>query len=389
MSSNDKNAQVKLESEIIEYKGADIDIKKQTNEKNFQIESLSMSIADINLRSKNNSVTGNVRSGLNPPNHKDVKMNDDPEEGWEQVGGRKKSKSRSKQALSNNPNLHQNGISMANQKPQAKDSSAGHKSSQRKASTPTSNSSLNHRKTIDRKEKSKPSIHKQKDTSSAGSNTSPGSTLPKPAIELPITSDGSIATDNAAKSAINIHRLEETNQTLYSDGLKTLSTQSVSISNMSRDNNNILDSLDKNSVINETQNNQNSINGFNEMTMNNKIQSNSSCKTEECIVTNLTSKENNTERTENEINEALKLTALTDENLNYAKEEIPPGVCDMIITSNILVQEKVESSAVELYSSSDARIPDICDDKQFHKDIPGIELFRLLMKLWFQFNYTT
>merc|ERR1712203_130702 len=216
--------------------------------------------------------------------------------------------SKSKQVSSNNTNLHQNGINLNTQKSQVKDSYGGHKGSQRKASAPNPNSTITHRKQIDKRDKIRPTPNKQKHSVSQSSNSSLKSSSQKYASELTMPfngTDDSLAIQNTLQSQIYIQTSEKPNLPSPSNGHDSPRMQSGSISDIKSDTDKELsDSLDKYSVINESQDDKKSISGFEEfreMTNNNLTPSNESCDVN-YIGSNSIQEKNTPEQLENEVN---------------------------------------------------------------------------------------
>ena len=346
--------------------------------KQLRSEKISLTTSISSSKSKISSISNQVDSVIYPTNKED-KMNEDNDEGWEvAVGGRKKSKSKSKQVSSNSTNLHQNGINLNTQKSQVKDNYGGHKGSQRKASAPTPNSTITHRKQIDKRDKTRPTPNKQKHSVSQSSNTSLNNSSQKYASEVTLPfneTDDSQAIQNTLQSTTFIQTSEKHNLASSSNGHETPRMQSDSISDIKSDTDKELsDSLGKNSVINEPQDDKKPINGFEELrkvTNNNLTPSNQTCDAN-CIGSNSNQGKNTPEQLENELNYALK-TSILDENLNYEKEESTSQVSDDLLKSpNIPNQDTLEPTN-DFQTTNEAHTPIICEEKQIPKSIQGIE----------------
>ena len=368
----------KFAFESKEKQNSEFKPNSEARHKQLRSEKLSLTTSISSSKSKISSISNQVDSVIYPTNKED-KMNEDNDEGWEvAVGGRKKSKSKSKQVSSNSTNLHQNGINLNTQKSQVKDSYGGHKGSQRKASAPTPNSTITHRKQIDKRDKTRPTPNKQKHSVSQSSNTSLNNSSQKYASEVTLPfneTDDSLAIQNTLQSTTFIQTSEKHNLASSSNGHETPRMQSDSISDIKSDTDKELsDSLGKNSVINEPQDDKKPINGFEELrkvTNNNLTPSNQTCDAN-CIGSNSNQGKNTPEQLENELNYALK-TSILDENLNYEKEESTSQVSDDLLKSpNIPYQDTLEPTN-DFQTTNEAHTPIICEEKQIPKSIQGIE----------------
>lgn len=349
----------------------------EARHKQLRSEKISLTTPIPSSKSKTSSISNQVDSVI--PNNREDKMNEDNDEGWEvAVGGRKKSKIKTKQVSSNNTNLHQNGINLNTQKSQVKDSYGGHKGSQRKSSAPTPNSTITHRKQIDKRDKTRPTPNKQKHSVSQSSNSSLNSSSQKYASEVTMPfngTDDSLAIQNTSQSSTYIQTSEKHTLASPSNGHETPRMQSDSISEIKSDTEiELSDSLGKNSVINEPQDDKTPINGYEEyrkMTNNNLAPSNESCDVNN-IGSNSIQGKNTPEQLENELNYALK-TSILDENLNYEKKESTSQVSsDLLTSSNIPYQDTLEPSS-DFQTSHAAHTPIICEEKKIQKHIQGIE----------------
>jgi len=95
----------------------EITINSKTSQKQVQSENSSSSTSVAHFKSKNHNYSGKVELDHNILSNHVLKMNEDTEGEWEVAGGgRKKSKSKAKQSLSNTANLYQNGINGSNSK---------------------------------------------------------------------------------------------------------------------------------------------------------------------------------------------------------------------------------------------------------------------------------
>ena len=368
----------KFAFESKEKQNSEFKPNSEARHKQLRSEKISLTTSISSSKSKISSISNQVDSVIYPTNKED-KMNEDNDEGWEvAVGGRKKSKSKSKQVSSNSTNLHQNGINLNTQKSQVKDSYGGHKGSQRKASAPTPNSTITHRKQIDKRDKTRPTPNKQKHSVSQSSNTSLNNSSQKYASEVTLPfneTDDSLAIQNTLQSTTFIQTSEKHNLASSSNGHETPRMQSDSISDIKSDTDKELsDSLGKNSVINEPQDDKKPINGFEELrkvTNNNLTPSNQTCDAN-CIGSNSNQGKNTPEQLENELNYALK-TSILDENLNYEKEESTSQVSDDLLKSpNIPYQDTLEPTN-DFQTTNEAHTPIICEEKQIPKSIQGIE----------------
>ena len=368
----------KFAFESKEKQNSEFKPNSEARHKQLRSEKISLTTSISSSKSKISSISNQVDSVIYPTNKED-KMNEDNDEGWEvAVGGRKKSKSKSKQVSSNSTNLHQNGINLNTQKSQVKDSYGGHKGSQRKASAPTPNSTITHRKQIDKRDKTRPTPNKQKHSVSQSSNTSLNNSSQKYASEVTLPfneTDDSLAIQNTLQSTTFIQTSEKHNLASSSNGHETPRMQSDSISDIKSDTDKELsDSLGKNSVINEPQDDKKPINGFEELrkvTNNNLTPSNQTCDAN-CIGSNSNQGKNTPEQLENELNYALK-TSILDENLNYEKEESTSQVSDDLLKSpNIPYQDTLEPTT-DFQTTNEAHTPIICEEKQIPKSIQGIE----------------
>ena len=350
----------------------------EARHKQLRSEKLSLTTSISSSKSKASSISNQIDSVIYPTNKED-KMNEDNDEGWEvAVGGRKKSKSKSKQVSGNNTNLHQNGINLNTQKSQVKDSYGGHKGSQRKASAPNPNSTITHRKQIDKRDKIRPTPNKQKHSVSQSSNSSLKSSSQKYASEVTVPfngTDDSLAIQNTLQSQTYIQTSDKPNLPSPSNGHDSPRMQSGSISDIKSDTDKELsDSLDKNSVINEPQDDKKSISGFEEfrkMTNNNLTPSNESCDVN-YIGSNLIQEKNTPEQLENEVNCALK-SSILDENLNYEKEESTSQVSDDLLTSSKIPYQDTLEPTKDFQTSNEAYTPILSEEKQIQKSIQGIE----------------
>ena len=315
----------------------EITINSKTCQKQVHSENSSSSISVAHFKSKNHNYSSKVELDHNIQSNHVLKMNEDTEGEWEVAGGgRKKSKSKAKQSISNTTNLYQNGINVNNSKIQVKTCNGGQKGSQRKVSAPTPISTTNNkRSTFDKKDKNRNISVKSINAATINSNASNdyekysgvSTTNSNERNDSPITHDISERPSkiNSSEKTLTIFSTNSyTNSIHQSEEAKI--TQQDSMGNIAYASKNTpFKSFNDKSVINESLQDDNSKDDSNEKTQTiyrseDQIPLQKSWEDENRNGTIMMSKEIDIQEPENKSNNHTKETFLVDENLNLTKE---------------------------------------------------------------------
>ena len=378
----------------------DVSINSVKGLKEVDSRKLLQNSSDTNLESKNHSDTKKVEEKSDTSSIKVFKMNEDTEGGWEVAGGgRKKSKSKLKQVPgNNNAQSYQNGIN-ANTKSQIKESYGGQKGSQRKLSTLTSTNTFANKKPMtDKKDKNKNIASKHDKNSSAISNPARNNTNQKDASLLvsPIAGSDNCPNDrDVSEIDVELKITDKLSSTIVSNGElssyahsntpETKQPDSLPRINSDSNGNILVNSLDKNSVINDAPREK-------ELHLKDKVGQATKVKpisSTPCVLKDIRASENyadissqtnsaaeNSHQPKSRPNPQLESSAsLADIHIILAKGE---HNTDSLVESNVSFQDYVESKTTHCFTSNGICTSSNDEETNTQNEIQGIEKIVLL-----------